>query len=324
MADLQTIKAPIAAEMEKFQPFFRDFLKSGTRLLDLLLFYLHKQKGKQIRPMLVFLTAKLYGQVNEHTYNAAALIELMHTASLVHDDVVDESDKRRGFWSINAIWKNKIAVLVGDYLLARGLLLAVRQKEYKQLEIVSKAVEEMSEGELLQIDKARHLNIDNETYFSVIRKKTAALMIACTTAGACSAGATECDVEQMQLLGEYLGIAFQIRDDLFDYETNGIFGKPAGNDLKERKITLPLMHALQNCEPGERRQTIRILRKKIKTDADIETLMAFVRSHGGIEHSQTVMAEYVGKAKAILTAAPDNEARQSLIDLIDYTILRKK
>ena len=296
MADLQTIKAPIKAEMDEFQPFFRNFLRSGTRLLDLLLFYVQKQKGKQIRPMLVFLTAKLYGTVNEHTYHAAALIELMHTASLVHDDVVDESDKRRGFWSVNAIW----------------------------LEIVSRAFEEMSEGELLQIDKARHLNIDNQTYFDVIRKKTAALMIACTTAGACSVGAAEADVERMERLGEYIGIAFQIRDDLFDYEVNGIFGKPAGNDLRERKITLPLIHALQNSTPSERRQMIKILRQKVKTDADIDTLMNFVRGHGGIEHAQTVMAEYVEKAKVVLAETPDNAARQSLIDLIDYTISRKK
>ena len=324
MADLQTIKAPIKAEMDEFQPFFRNFLRSGTRLLDLLLFYVQKQKGKQIRPMLVFLTAKLYGTVNEHTYHAAALIELMHTASLVHDDVVDESDKRRGFWSVNAIWKNKVAVLLGDYLLARGLLLAVNKSEHRQLEIVSRAVEEMSEGELLQIEKARHLNIDNQTYFDVIRKKTAALMIACTTAGACSVGAAEADVERMERLGEYIGIAFQIRDDLFDYEVNGIFGKPAGNDLRERKITLPLIHALQNSTPSERRQMIKILRQKVKTDADIDTLMDFVRGHGGIEHAQTVMAEYIEKAKEVLAETPDNAARQSLIDLIDYTISRKK
>lgn len=324
MADLQTIKAPIQTEMDKFQPFFRNFLRSNTRLLDLLLFYLMKQKGKQIRPMLVFLTAKLYGEISEHTYHAATLIELMHTASLVHDDVVDESDKRRGFWSINAIWKNKVAVLVGDYLLARGLLLAVNKKEYKQLEIVSKAVEEMSEGELLQIEKARHLNITEETYYEVIRKKTAALMIACTTAGANSVGAGDADIDRMRLLGEYLGIAFQIRDDLFDYEVNGSFGKPAGNDLKERKITLPLIYALQNSPACERKKMIKLLRLKTKSDADISVLMDFVRNHNGLEYAQKAMAGFVEKSKAILNETPDNEARQSLLDLIDYTISRKK
>lgn len=324
MADLNTIKAPIKDEMEKFQPFFRDFLKTKTRLLDIILFYLLKQKGKQIRPMLVFLTAKLYGNISTHTYNAATLIELMHTASLVHDDVVDESNMRRGFMSINAIWKNKIAVLVGDYLLARGLLIAVNQKEYKQLEIVSKAVEEMSEGELLQIEKARHLNIDEPTYYEIIKKKTAALMIACTTAGASSVGANNDDIELMSLLGEYLGIAFQIRDDLFDYETKGCFGKPAGNDLKERKITLPLIYALQNSLSSERKKMIKKLRQKTKTDGDIECLMEFVRNKGGIEYAQKTMGKYVDMAKEILAKTPNCEAQKSLIDLIDYTISRKK
>lgn len=324
MADLQTIKAPIKTEMEKFQPYFRDYLKSKIRLLDLLLFYLLKQKGKQIRPMLVFLTAKMYGGITERAYNAATLIELMHTASLVHDDVVDESDKRRGFWSINAIWKNKVAVLVGDYLLARGLLLAVNKNEYKQLEIVSKAVEEMSEGELLQIEKSRHLNITEDVYFEVIKKKTAALMVACTTAGACAANASDEEIERMRKLGEYIGIAFQIRDDLFDYETNGIFGKPAGNDLRERKITLPLIYALRNCAPSEHKQIIKTLRSKTKSDTEIEMLMNFVRTHGGIEYAQKIMADFVNKTKSILSEAPDNDARQSLIELIDYTISRKK
>lgn len=324
MADLQTIKAPIQTEMDKFQPYFRNFLKSKTRLLDLLLFYLIKQKGKQIRPMLVFLTAKLYGNVNESSYHAATLIELMHTASLVHDDVVDESDKRRGFWSINAIWKNKVAVLVGDYLLARGLLLAVNKKEYGQLEIVSRAVEEMSEGELLQIEKARHLNITEETYYEVIKKKTAALMVACTTAGASSVNASAEDIERMRKLGEYIGIAFQIRDDLFDYEINGSFGKPAGNDLKERKITLPLIYALQNCKSAERKQMIKLLRLKTKSDEVINQLMDFVRNHGGLEYAKKIMADFVNKSKAVLYETPDNEARQSLLDLIDYTISRKK
>ena len=324
MADLQTIKAPIKAELEKFQSFFKDFLRSNTRLLDLVLFYLYKQKGKQIRPMLVFLTAKLYGEITEHTYRAAALIEIMHTASLVHDDVVDEANKRRSFWSINAIWKNKVAVLVGDYLLARGLQLSITNNELQQLNIISRAVGEMSEGELLQIEKARHLNINEQTYYEVIKKKTAALMVACTIAGATSVGANEQQIELMRQLGENIGIAFQIRDDLFDYETDGVFGKPVGNDLRERKITLPLIYDLQNCTTTEKRHIIKKLRKKEKSDADINQLMQFVKEHGGLEYAQKAMIEFVEKCKSILEQTPDNEAHKSLSDLIDFTISRKK
>ncbi|MBR5956834.1 MAG: polyprenyl synthetase family protein [Salinivirgaceae bacterium] len=324
MADLRTIKAPIQAEIDEFQGYFRKYLKSDTRLLDLLMFYLLKQKGKQIRPMLVFLTAKLYDKITEHTFRAAALIELMHTASLVHDDVVDEADKRRGFWSINAIWKNKVAVLAGDYLLAKGLQLANESHEYQLLDIISKAVGEMSEGELLQIEKARHLNIDEQTYYEVIKKKTAALMVACTTAGAVSAGANETNVELMRQLGENIGIAFQIRDDLFDYEVDGIFGKPAGNDLRERKITLPLIYALHNCQASDRRWAIKTLRKKEKTDDDIAQLMQFVRERGGLEYAEKAMVRFAEKCKEILNNAPDNEAHKSLSDLIDYTVSRKK
>lgn len=324
MADLRTIKAPIQAEIDEFQGYFRKYLKSDTRLLDLLMFYLLKQKGKQIRPMLVFLTARLYDKITEHTFRAAALIELMHTASLVHDDVVDEADKRRGFWSINAIWKNKVAVLAGDYLLAKGLQLANESHEYQLLDIISKAVGEMSEGELLQIEKARHLNIDEQTYYEVIKKKTAALMVACTTAGAVSAGANETDVELMRQLGENIGIAFQIRDDLFDYEVDGIFGKPAGNDLRERKITLPLIYALHNCPASDRRWAIKTLRKKEKTDDDIAQLMQFVRERGGLEYAEKAMVRFAEKCKEILSNTPDNEAHISLSDLIDYTVSRKK
>jgi len=324
MADLRTIKAPIQAEIDEFQGYFRKYLKSDTRLLDLIMFYLLKQKGKQIRPMLVFLTAKLYDKITEHTFRAAALIELMHTASLVHDDVVDESDKRRGFWSINAIWKNKVAVLAGDFLLAKGLQLANESHEYRLLDIISKAVGEMSEGELLQIEKARHLNINEQTYYEVIKKKTAALMVACTVAGAVSAGVNETDVELMRQLGENIGIAFQIRDDLFDYEVNGIFGKPAGNDLRERKITLPLIYALQNSPASDRKWAIKTLRKKEKNDDDIARLMQFVKGAGGLEYAENAMLRFADKCKEILSKTPDNAAHQSLSDLIDYTVSRKK
>ncbi|MBO7595364.1 MAG: polyprenyl synthetase family protein [Salinivirgaceae bacterium] len=324
MADLRTIKAPIQAEIDEFQGYFRKYLKSDTRLLDLIMFYLLKQKGKQIRPMLVFLTAKLYDKITEHTFRAAALIELMHTASLVHDDVVDESDKRRGFWSINAIWKNKVAVLAGDFLLAKGLQLANESHEYRLLDIISKAVGEMSEGELLQIEKARHLNINEQTYYEVIKKKTAALMVACTVAGAVSAGVNDTDEELMRQLGENIGIAFQIRDDLFDYEVNGIFGKPAGNDLRERKITLPLIYALQNSPASDRKWAIKTLRKKEKTDDDIARLMQFVRDTGGLEYAENAMLRFADKCKEILSKTPDNAAHKSLSDLIDYTVSRKK
>ena len=227
MSAIDRIKAPIAEEMEKFQPYFKSYLKSNSPLLNIIINYLLKQKGKQMRPMLVFLSARLNGEVNESTYHAASLIELMHTATLVHDDVVDDSNMRRGFFSINALWKNKIAVLLGDYLLAKGLLLAVRNGEFEILRIVSSAVEDMSEGELIQIEKARKLDIDESTYFEIIRKKTAALMVACTAAGTRSVGVNGQAMKEMELLGEYIGIAFQIRDDLFDYDRNGSFGKPS-------------------------------------------------------------------------------------------------
>jgi octaprenyl-diphosphate synthase len=324
MSAIQKIKAPIEAEMEQFQPFFRGYLKSKAPLLNLILAYVLKQKGKQMRPMLVFLCAKLHGNVNERTYHAASLIELMHTASLIHDDVVDDSNMRRGFFSINALWKNKIAVLVGDYLLSKGLLLAVHKQEFELLRIVSKAVEDMSEGELIQIEKARRLDIDEEVYFEIIRKKTAALMIACTTAGTYSAGINGQDLEKMALLGEYLGVAFQIRDDLFDYEKNSVFGKPAGNDIKERKMTLPFIHAISKCPSSEKSQIIRLMKKKDKSSETIDQIVKFVINYGGIDYAKSVMGQYKEQSLEILASFPDNEANQSLVSLVEYAVSRDK
>jgi octaprenyl-diphosphate synthase len=324
MSVIQKIKAPIESEMEQFQPFFRDYLKSKDTFLNLILAYVLKQKGKQMRPMLVFLCAKLHGNVNEHTYHAASLIELMHTASLIHDDVVDDSNMRRGFFSINALWKNKVAVLVGDYLLSKGLLLAVHKQEFELLRIVSQAVEDMSKGELIQIEKARQLDIDEEIYFEIIRKKTAALMIACTTAGTYSVGVNGQDLEKMARLGEYLGVAFQIRDDLFDYEKNGLLGKPSANDIKERKMTLPFIHALSKCPSSEKNQIIRLMKKKDKSSDNIEQIISFVKKHGGIEYAIHMMNEYKEKSLAILASFPNNEANQSLVSLVEYAVARDK
>ena len=324
MSAIDRIKAPIAEEMEKFQPYFKSYLKSNSPLLNIIINYLLKQKGKQMRPMLVFLSARLNGEVNESTYHAASLIELMHTATLVHDDVVDDSNMRRGFFSINALWKNKIAVLLGDYLLAKGLLLAVRNGEFEILRIVSSAVEDMSEGELIQIEKARKLDIDESTYFEIIRKKTAALMVACTAAGTRSVGVNGQAMKEMELLGEYIGIAFQIRDDLFDYDRNGSFGKPAGNDIKERKMTLPFIHALSKCSSSEKKYIIRQMKKKHKNRKMVDEIMSFVKSNGGIEYATLVMSDYKNKALEILSHFPDNEANDSLVRLVEYTTERKK
>lgn len=324
MSIVKTIKAPIKEEMKNFQPFLKAYLKSNAPLLNVIVNYMLKQKGKQLRPMLVFLSAQLHGKVNDSTYNAASLIELMHTASLVHDDVVDDSNMRRGFFSINALWKNKIAVLFGDYLLARGLLLAAGKDEFELLKIVSRAVENMSEGELIQIEKARKLDINEETYFEIIKKKTASLMVACSAAGTHSVGVNGESLKNMELFGEYLGMAFQIRDDLFDYDRNGNIGKPTGNDIKERKMTLPFIHALNVCKPSEKRRIIKMMRNKNKSAKMVNDIVDFVKTHGGIEYAKEVMSDYKEKALQILSTFPKNEANESLVMLVEYTTQRKK
>ncbi len=321
---LTKIKAPILDEMESFESHFRDSMKSQVPLLDKITHYIIKRKGKQMRPMFVFLSAKLFADTTEKTYIAASLIELLHTATLVHDDVVDESYQRRGFFSINALWKNKIAVLVGDYLLSKGLLLSVDNNGFDLLRIVSDSVRKMSEGELLQIEKARRLDIEEPIYFDIIRKKTATLIASCCATGAASVGESAETIEKMHQFGEYTGIAFQIKDDLFDYGSGEDIGKPVGIDIKEKKMTLPLIYALNNCSKSEKRKVINIIKNKSEEVDKVQEVIDFVVKSGGIEYATEKMYEYRKMALDILHQFPDKEARQSLEELVMYTTERKK
>jgi octaprenyl-diphosphate synthase len=323
MLTIDQIKAPIASYIEEFEKHFRDSMKSPVPLLNTITRYIIKRKGKQMRPMFVFLSAKVCGEVNQSSYHAASLIELLHTATLIHDDVVDDSNERRGFFSLNALWKNKIAVLVGDYLLSRGLLLALEHEEYQLLKIVSNATREMSEGELLQIEKARKLDIEEPVYFEIIRKKTASLIASCCAAGAASVGADTETIEKMRLFGEYVGIAFQIKDDLFDYEKNLATGKPNGIDIKEKKMTLPLIHMLNNMSWFEKRQAMNIVRMHNNEPHKVSELIAKVNSSGGIEYAAVKMREYQQKAMALLYTMPVSESRNSLEQLVMFTTERK-
>jgi octaprenyl-diphosphate synthase len=310
--------------MKDFEKKFRKSMQSKVPLLDKITNYIVKRKGKQMRPMFVFLAAKLSGELSEKSHRAAALIELMHTATLVHDDVVDDSNKRRGFFSINALWKNKIAVLVGDFLLAKGLLLATQNKEYKLLELVSVAVQEMSEGELLQIEKARKLDIDEGVYFDIITKKTASLIASCCACGTASVTDDEEVIEKMRAFGEAVGIAFQIKDDLFDYGFGENIGKPTGNDIKEKKMTLPLIHALNNASFLEKRRIISIVKNNNNKPKKVAQVIDFVMNSEGIKYTEDKMNEYMNKALAILDTFPDNDAKYSLRGLVKYSIDRKK
>jgi octaprenyl-diphosphate synthase len=323
MSAIDKIKAPIQAEMQHFEEIFNSSMKSKIMLLNFITKYILRRKGKQMRPMFVFLTAKLNGQTTEATYTAASLIELLHTATLVHDDVVDESYERRGFFSINALWRSKIAVLMGDYLLAKGLLLAVDHKAYDLLEIVSDAVREMSEGELLQLQRSRTMNITREDYFEIIRKKTATLISACAACGAQSVNASPETVAQMKLFGQYVGISFQIKDDLLDYQPQGIIGKPTGNDIKEKKLTLPLIYAFENSSKAEKSNILRIINKHNKNSNKIKQVVEFVQQKKGLEYTEKTMYEYKDKALAILEQYPDSEVKNSLIDFVNFTINRK-
>ncbi len=320
---LKDIKAPISAEMEVFEKKFRGAMKSKVLLLDKIMTYIVKRKGKQMRPMFVFLSAGLSGEITEATYRGAALIELLHTATLVHDDVVDDAHYRRGFFSVNALWKNKIAVLVGDYLLSRGLLLSIEFKDYELLQIVSQAVREMSEGELLQMEKARKLDIDEAVYYDIIRQKTASLIASCCAVGAASSGGSAEMVENMRIFGEKVGMAFQIKDDLFDYGTAGI-GKPLGIDIKEKKMTLPLIYALKQVSGLEKMQLIYNIRYNSHRSKVVNNVIGFVKESGGIEYAEKVMQGYFDDAIAMLDGFPENEYAQSLRQLVTYTILRKK
>ena len=324
MSSIDNIKSPIKEEMSKFEDIFKSSMKSNVALLNIITNYILRRKGKQMRPMFVFLSAKLNGSVNDKTYTAASLIELLHTATLIHDDVVDESYERRGFFSINALWRSKIAVLMGDYLLSKGLLLSVDHKAYDLLEIVSEAVREMSEGELLQIQRSRTLNITREQYLEIIRKKTATLIAACSACGAQSVGCDKEVVDRMKKFGEYVGISFQIKDDLFDYQPKGLIGKPTGNDIKEKKLTLPLIYALENATKSEKNHIIKTIKRNNKNDEKLKTVFDFVSAKGGIEHATAMMMDYKNKALELLNAYPESEAKSSLINLVNYTIERNK
>jgi len=310
--------------MVTFEDKFRKSMKSSVPLLDKLTHYIVKRKGKQIRPMFVFLSAQALGGISESTHRGAALIELLHTATLVHDDVVDDSFERRGFFSINALWKNKIAVLVGDYLLSRGLLLAIKNKEFKQLEIVSAAVEGMSEGELLQIEESRGVNLKEDVYFEIIRQKTATLIASCCACGAASAGADDATIEKMRQIGENIGIAFQIKDDLFDYGLGGKIGKPTGIDIKEKKSTLPLIYALNNASSSDKRKILRIVKRNSKNKKEVDEVINYVLASGGIEYADKKMREYASKAISEINTLPETDARSSLIQLVQFTIDREK
>lgn len=316
------IKAPIELEMKRFESYFKTQLNSSIPLLTIITNYVLRRKGKQMRPMLVFLSAKLNGDISEASYTAASLIELLHTATLIHDDVVDETYQRRGFFSINALWRSKIAVLVGDYFLSIGLINALKTKQIGVLEVVSDAVREMSEGELLQIEKSRRLNITEDVYYDVIRKKTATLIAACTKAGAYSVGADDEHLQKMHLFGEYLGMAFQIRDDLLDYEKTNFAGKPTGNDLKEKKITLPLIYVLNHMSPSERRSILRTIQRHHKKERKIAPIMHMVKERGGIVYARQKMGEYRDKALKILDSYPEGDTREALRELVFFTINR--
>jgi len=310
--------------MTLFEDKFKESLKSNVALLDRIMYYIIKRKGKQMRPMFVFLSTKLFGKIDEKTYRAAAMIELLHTATLVHDDVIDEANFRRGFFSINALWKNKIAVLVGDFLLSRGLLLSVKNKDFDLLEIMSAAVQDMSEGELLQIEKTRKLDITEEVYFNIIRQKTATLIAACCAGGANSAGQNKEIVEKMRLFGEKAGIAFQIKDDLFDYTQNSLIGKPTGIDIREQKMTLPLIYTLNSVDHQLKKYIINIVKNHHKDDKKVAKVIGLVKENGGLKYAKKIMNNYHKDAINILNDFENNAANKSLKLLLDYVVNRKK
>ena len=320
------IKEPIREEMELFEQKFRNSMSSKVALLNRITYYIVNRKGKQMRPMFVFLVAKMLSddsKVSERTYRGASVIELIHTATLVHDDVVDDSNKRRGFFSINALWKNKIAVLVGDYLLSKGLLLSIDNGDFDLLRIISVAVREMSEGELLQIEKARRLDIVEDVYYEIIRQKTATLIAACCAMGACSVQPEQPElIEKLRLFGEYIGMAFQIKDDLFDYTEDAI-GKPTGIDIKEQKMTLPLIYVLNTCTEKEKQWLINSVKKYNKDKKRVKEVIAFVKTHNGLEYATAKMKEFQQKALNILNDFPASPYKEALTLMVNYVIDRK-
>ncbi|MCF8361742.1 MAG: polyprenyl synthetase family protein [Prolixibacteraceae bacterium] len=324
MSKLEKIKKPVAEELKDFEQFFRETARSDIALLNTIVNYLVRRKGKQIRPLFVFLSAKMHGEINRSTYLAATSIELLHSATLVHDDVIDESYERRDAFSINALWKNKYAVLIGDFLLSKGLLIATKEKEYETLDIISRAVKETIEGELLQSEKSRKLDIDEASYFEIISKKTASLIGTSLAVGTHSVKKDTEVIEEMRAIGVLAGIAFQIRDDIFDYEEKGIIGKPIGNDIKEQKITLPLIHVLNSSGKKEQKRIINIVKKKNHQKQEVEELIGLVRRNGGIEYATEMMDHYCEMAIERLNKFPENEAQIALSDLFRYIIKRKK
>lgn len=325
MKIVSQIKQPINEEMELFEKKFFASMASNVALLNRITYYIVNRKGKQMRPMFVFLIAKMVneGVVEDRTYRGASVIELIHTATLVHDDVVDDSNRRRGFFSINALWKNKIAVLVGDYLLSKGLLLSIDNGDFDLLQIISVAVREMSEGELLQIEKARKLDITEAVYYEIIRQKTATLIAACCAMGARSVNANDEEVEKMRLFGELIGMAFQIKDDLFDYGSEKI-GKPTGIDIKEQKMTLPLIYTLNNCSEKEKNWLINSVKNHNKNSQRVKEVISLVKSSGGLDYAVTKMKSFQQQALELLNSYPDSPYKDSLILMVNYVIDRKK
>lgn len=320
---IKSIQAPIADELILFNKKFKGYLKSSVPLLDRITSYMVKKKGKQMRPMFVLLSSKLFGEVTQEVYRSASLVELLHTATLIHDDIVDDSMKRRGLFSINALWKNKVAVLVGDFILSKGMLLALENEDFKQLKIVSRAVKEMSEGELLQIEKTRNLNLDESVYFEIIKGKTASLIASCCANGAAANTDDQEMIDKMWDFGERLGIAFQIKDDLLDFGDDDI-GKPKGIDIKEKKMTLPIIYMINNTDPSTRKKYINTIKKHNNNKEKVNWLIDEVHKSGGIQYSKEVMQQYKQEALDILATFPESEAKFSLKELVEYTIDRKK
>ena len=322
MSVIDQIMSPVQSEMIEFESKFRESMHSDVAMLDKVTHYIIKRKGKQVRPLFVFLTAKMLGEITPKTYDAAILVELLHTATLVHDDVVDDANERRGYFSINALWKNKIAVLVGDYMLSKILLLSIDKRNTDLLEIVARSVKEMSEGELLQIEKARLLDITEEIYYDVIRKKTASLIATCCESAALSSGNIEYK-DKMRQFGEFVGIAFQIKDDIFDYGMPGKIGKPTGIDIRERKLTLPIIYTLNNSNPEVRKELIYIIKNENENSKSVQRAVSLVKENGGIDYSHSQMLLYANKALDIIRDFPQNEAKKSLELLVDYTMNRE-
>jgi octaprenyl-diphosphate synthase len=313
----------IKEELKVFERVFKDSVNSQVPMLDRIMRYVVRTKGKQMRPMFVILSAKLFGEATDSTYRAASLVELLHTATLVHDDVVDDAAERRGFFSVYALWKSKISVLVGDYLLAKGLLLSLDNDDFTILKHMSRAVKQMSEGELIQMEKSRQLNIDEDTYFTIIRNKTASLLASACAAGAFSVTADPGAAEKMRQFGEWVGIAFQIKDDLFDYGTEDV-GKPTGNDIREKKLTLPLIYTLQHSDNATRKSLIYIIKNENRIRKKVGYIINEVVKSGGIRYAEQKMFEYRDKALEILGEFPETPVRQALEDLVRYTTDRKK